>query len=89
MQDPTCEILARSKTFELRGTFFENGVKNLSDLKTFFQIFNCKLTDIIVQMIMLTIIVIKFSYSLRTISQIWNRQYPKNGGVRKAIIEML
>ena len=26
------------------GYFFENDVKNLSDVKTFFQIFNCKLT---------------------------------------------
>jgi hypothetical protein len=53
-------------------------MKNLSNVKTFFQIFNCKLTynDYT-------------HYSLRTLihcvqSQIWERQYPKNGGVRKA-----
>jgi hypothetical protein len=30
--------------FAILGVLFENDVKNLSDVKTFFQIFNCKLT---------------------------------------------
>jgi hypothetical protein len=51
------------------GYFFENDVKNGSDLKTFFKIFNCKLTYI---MIIFTIIDIQITYSLRTISDLEN-----------------
>jgi hypothetical protein len=39
-----CKLVFLTKAkFTIFGYFFENDVKNLSDVKTFFQIFNCKL----------------------------------------------
>jgi hypothetical protein len=61
------------------GIFFVNDFKNLTDAKTIFQIFNCKLTYNDYTHTNSNTNPIFNDYNLRS-----GKAFPKNGGVRKA-----